>query len=98
MPDCVTGFVLLPTKRRPAVKVDKPVPPTLTVNVSPVTFEAFKFVKPVPDPLNKLPDYVPVAFKFVVSIPFRAYIIPLNDVVIARENAYPVQRKKFALT
>jgi hypothetical protein len=41
---------------------------------------------------------VPVAVMFVVFIPPKQYKIPLNDVLIAREYAYPVQRKKFALT
>jgi hypothetical protein len=63
--------------------VDKPVPPRPTANVPSLIFVAFKFVNSVPEPLNKLAVIVPVAVMSVVSIPPRAYIIPLNDVLIA---------------
>jgi hypothetical protein len=31
-----------------------PVPPTFTLKTPPEMFDAFKFVKPAPEPLNKL--------------------------------------------
>ena len=61
------------------------IPPRATANVPSLTLETFKFVKPAPEPLNKLEVIVPLAFIVVVSIPPKAYIIPLNDVLIARE-------------
>ena len=82
---CTIGFVLLPIKTCPYAKVDKPVPPRLTVNVPLLIFSALMFVKLSPEPLNKLAVTVPLAVISVVSIPPRAYIIPLNDVLIARE-------------
>jgi hypothetical protein len=65
--------------------VDKPVPPRLTVNVPLLILSALISVKLAPEPLNKLAVTVPLAVISVVSIPPRAYIIPLNDVLIARE-------------
>ena len=81
----VIGFVSFPINNLFAPKVFTPVPPILTFNVPPLILLAFKFVKPAPEPLNKLEVIVPLAFIVVVSIPPRAYIIPLNEVLIARE-------------
>ena len=52
-----------------------------------VILDALRLVKFAPLPLNKLAVIVPVAVISVVLIPFRAYITPLNDVLIAREYA-----------
>jgi hypothetical protein len=67
-PDCVIAEVP-PINILLSINEPTPVPPLVTANVPPVTFEAFKFVKPAPDPLNKLAVIVQVAFIFVVSIP-----------------------------
>ena len=78
--------------------MDKPVPPILTFKVPPLILLAFKFVKPAPEPLNKLEVIVPLAFIEVVSIPPKAYIIPLKVVAILLEYAYPVHFKKLLFT
>jgi hypothetical protein len=85
--DCVIGFVSFPIKSCPSAKVDKPVPPRATANVPALILLAFKFVNCAPEPLNKLAVIVPLAFMSVVSIPPRAYKIPLKVVLILLEYA-----------
>ena len=60
-------------------------PPLEMLNVPDEVFDALRLVKLAPEPLNKFDVIVPVAVIFVVFIPPKAYIIPLNDVLIARE-------------
>ncbi len=66
-------------------KVAKPVPPRATAKVPDETDEALRLDKLAPEPVKVFAEISPVAVIVVVLIPPKAYIIPLNDVLIARE-------------